>query len=336
MDPYFPSDLIQRPRRNRRTAAVRDRVAETRFTPEQLVMPLFLVTGTGKHTEIPSMPGIYQQSLDRATDEIDRCVSLGIRQFLLFGIPAFKDAEGSAAWQADGIIQQALGAFGSQFPEADFIADLCFCEYTDHGHCGVLKGDTVDNDATLVNLRRQALSLAEAGTRTVAPSGMMDGMVGAIREALDEAGHDEVGILSYAVKYASALYGPFREAADCAPLFGDRRSYQMDPRNRTEALLEAGLDVDEGADMLLVKPAGMYLDIISDIAAEFPLPVAAYQVSGEYAMLKAAAANGWLDGESVMLESLTAIFRAGAQMVVTYFAAEAAAILTGSNGAEGG
>ena len=336
MEPNRSFDLIQRPRRNRRTAALRDRVAETRFTTEQLIMPLFLVTGAGKQTEIASMPGIYQRSLDRATEEIVRCRDLGIRQFLLFGIPAFKDAVGSAAWQPDGIIQQALSTFGNKFPEADFIADLCFCEYTDHGHCGVLKGDAVDNDATLVNLQRQAVSLAEAGVRTVAPSGMMDGMVGAIREALDEAGHTEVGILSYAVKYASALYGPFRDAADCAPSSGDRRGYQMDPRNRTEALIEAGLDVDEGADILMVKPAGMYLDIISDIAAEFPLPVAAFQVSGEYAMVKAAAANGWLDGESVMLESLTAIFRAGAQLVVTYFAAEAAAILTGAHEGSGG
>ncbi len=335
MDTHESFDLIQRPRRNRRTAALRDRVAETRFTPGQLIMPLFLLTGSGRRTEIASMPGIYQQSLDKASAEIGRCRELGIRQFMLFGIPATKDAAGSSAWQPDGIIQQALGTFGSEFPEADFIADLCFCEYTDHGHCGVLKGDTVDNDATLVNLQRQAVSLAEAGVRTVAPSGMMDGMVGAIREALDEAGHTEVSILSYAVKYASALYAPFRDAADCGPSSGDRRSYQMDPRNRTEALLEAGLDVAEGADILMVKPAGMYLDIIADLAAEFPLPVAAYQVSGEYAMHKAAAANGWLDGDSVMMESLTAIFRAGAQLLVTYFAAEAAAILTAANGGSG-
>ncbi len=336
MDMTNPYPLDTRPRRNRRTAAIRDLVAETRLSAEKFIVPLFIVPGKAKQIEITSMPGIYQHSIDQALVEIKSCVDLGLKHFLLFGLPEHKDAEGSAAWQEDGIIQQALGRFTEKFPETHFIADLCFCEYTDHGHCGIIRDGEVDNDATLINLQRQALSLARAGVHTVAPSGMMDGMVGAIREALDDADFTQVGILSYAVKYASALYGPFREAADCAPAFGDRRSYQMDPRNRTEALLEAELDVAEGADMLMVKPAGMYLDIISDLKDNFTLPVVAYQVSGEYAMIKAAAANGWLDGERLMLESLTAIFRAGADSVITYFAKAAAQTLAQGGGDQTG
>ncbi len=316
-----------RPRRNRRTAAIRSMVAETRFGTEQLIVPLFIVPGEGVKDEINSMPGVYQLSIDAAAQEIAACRDLGLESFLLFGVPTYKDAEGSAAWQDDGIIQLALKRFTEEFPEAHYIADLCFCEYTDHGHCGVINHDTVDNDKTLINLGRQAVSLAKVGVHTVAPSGMMDGMVAAIRQALDEAEFTDVAILSYAVKYASALYGPFRDAADCAPSFGDRRSYQMDTRNRSEAMLEAETDLDEGADMLMVKPAGMYLDIISDLKATVPLPVVAYQVSGEYSMIKAAAGNGWLDNDSLMAESLTAIFRSGADVVITYFAREMAEYL---------
>ncbi|MCH8837968.1 MAG: porphobilinogen synthase, partial [Candidatus Marinimicrobia bacterium] len=313
-----------RPRRNRRSQAIRDMVAETHFDVAQLITPLFIIPGEGLRKEIPSMPGIYQRSIDESAREIARCLELGLTSYLLFGVPTYKDAEGSAAWQDDGIIQLALKRFTKDFPQAHFIADLCFCEYTDHGHCGVIVNDGVDNDQTLLNLGRQALSLAQAGVHTVAPSGMMDGMVAAIRGALDEADFSEVAILSYAVKYASALYGPFREAVDCTPSFGDRRGYQMDPRNRSEAILEAGLDIDEGADMLMVKPAGMYLDIISDLKSNSPLPVVAYQVSGEYSMIKAASEKGWLDGEQLMVESLTALFRAGADAVITYFARELA------------
>ena len=318
-----PAPFI-RPRRNRRSQAIRDMVAETHFDLAQLIMPLFIIPGEGLRKEIPSMPGIYQRSIDESAREVAKCLELGLTSYLLFGVPTYKDAEGSAAWQDDGIIQLALQRFTKDFPEAHFIADLCFCEYTDHGHCGVIVNDGVDNDQTILNLGRQAISLAQAGVHTVAPSGMMDGMVAAIRGALDEADFSEVAILSYAVKYASALYGPFREAVDCTPSFGDRRGYQMDPRNRSEAILEAGLDMDEGADMVMVKPAGMYLDIISDLKNNNSLPVVAYQVSGEYSMIKAASENGWLDGQQLMVESLTALFRAGADAVITYFARELA------------
>ncbi|MEE9464292.1 MAG: porphobilinogen synthase [Candidatus Neomarinimicrobiota bacterium] len=318
-----PAPLI-RPRHNRRSQAIRDMVAETHFDVAQLIVPLFIIPGEGVRKEIPSMPGIYQRSIDESAREIAECLELGLTSYLLFGVPTYKDAEGSAAWQEDGIIQLALQRFTKDFPEAHLIADLCFCEYTDHGHCGVIVNDGVDNDQTLLNLGRQAVSLAQAGVHTVAPSGMMDGMVAAIRGALDEADFSEVAILSYAVKYASALYGPFREAVDCAPSFGDRHAYQMDPRNRSEAILEAGLDTDEGADMLMVKPAGMYMDIISDLKSNYPLPVVAYQVSGEYSMIKAASDKGWLDGKQLMVESLTALFRAGADAVITYFAREMA------------
>jgi len=326
----LPFDMLaRRPRRNRRTQTIRDLVAETCFTARQLIAPLFIVPGKGKDDPIPSMPGISQQSIDRAEQEIEACLALGLRSFLLFGIPEYKDAEGSSAWQEDGIIQRALRAFTKRFPEAHFIADLCFCEYTDHGHCGIIHDGDVDNDATLLNLQRQAISLARAGVHTVAPSGMMDGMVAAIREGLDVEGFTQVGIISYAVKYASALYGPFRDAVESAPSFGDRRSYQLDPRNRSEAILELELDLEEGADMLMVKPAGLYLDIISDMQRNVPVPVVAYQVSGEYSMIKAAAERGWLDGDRLMMESLTSIFRAGADIVITYFAKEAAGKLAG-------
>ena len=318
---------VQRPRRNRRTAVIRNLVAETRYTTEQLIMPLFLVPGKKVRREVSSMPGVFQLSVDQAERELSDYAKVGLVNFMLFGIPDYKDAEGSAAWQDDGIIQRGLNTLLAAYPEAHFIADLCFCEYTDHGHCGPLRDGQVDNDATLVNLQKQALALARAGVHTVAPSGMIDGMVGAVREALDEDGYSEVGILSYAVKYASALYGPFREAAESTPSLGDRHGYQMDVRNATEALLEAELDSAEGADMLMVKPAGMYLDIIAQVKAALPLPLVAYQVSGEYAMLKAASASGWIDGERAMVESITAIFRAGANAVITYFAKDLARLL---------
>ena len=318
---------VQRPRRNRRTAVIRNLVAETRYTTEQLIMPLFLVPGKKVRREVSSMPGVFQLSVDQAEQELSDCAKVGLVNFMLFGIPDYKDAEGSAAWQDDGIIQRGLNTLLAAYPEAHFIADLCFCEYTDHGHCGPLRDGEVDNDATLVNLQKQALALARAGVHTVAPSGMIDGMVGAVREALDEDGYSEVGILSYAVKYASALYGPFREAAEATPSLGDRHGYQMDVRNATEALLEAELDSAEGADMLMVKPAGMYLDVIAQLKAALPLPLVGYQVSGEYAMLKAASANGWIDGERAMVESIIAIFRAGANAVITYFAKDLARLL---------
>ena len=318
---------VQRPRRNRRTAVIRNLVAETRYTAEQLIMPLFLVPGQKVRREVSSMPGVFQLSVDEAEQELSDCAKVGLVNFMLFGIPDYKDAEGSAAWQDDGIIQRGLNTLLAAYPEAHFIADLCFCEYTDHGHCGPLRDGEVDNDATLVNLQKQALALARAGVHTVAPSGMIDGMVGAVREALDEDGYSEVGILSYAVKYASALYGPFREAAEATPSLGDRHGYQMDVRNATEALLEAELDSAEGADMLMVKPAGMYLDVIAQLKAALPLPLVGYQVSGEYAMLKAASANGWIDGERAMVESIIAIFRAGANAVITYFAKDLARLL---------
>ena len=318
---------VQRPRRNRRTAVIRNLVAETRYTTEQLIMPLFLVPGEKVRREVSSMPGVFQLSVDEAEQELSDYAKVGLVNFMLFGIPDYKDAEGSAAWQDDGIIQRGLNTLLAAYPEAHFIADLCFCEYTDHGHCGPLRDGEVDNDTTLVNLQKQALALARAGVHTVAPSGMIDGMVGAVREALDEDGYSEVGILSYAVKYASALYGPFREAAEATPSLGDRHGYQMDVRNATEALLEAELDSAEGADMLMVKPAGMYLDVIAQVKAALPRPLVAYQVSGEYAMLKAASANGWIDGERVMVESIIAIFRAGANAVITYFAKDLARLL---------
>ena len=318
---------VQRPRRNRRTAVIRNLVAETRYTTEQLIMPLFLVPGEKVRREVSSMPGVFQLSVDEAEQELSDYAKVGLVNFMLFGIPDYKDAEGSAAWQDDGIIQRGLNTLLAAYPEAHFIADLCFCEYTDHGHCGPLRDGEVDNDTTLVNLQKQALALARAGVHTVAPSGMIDGMVGAVREALDEDGYSEVGILSYAVKYASALYGPFREAAEATPSLGDRHGYQMDVRNATEALLEAELDSAEGADMLMVKPAGMYLDVIAQLKAALPRPLVAYQVSGEYAMLKAASANGWIDGERVMVESIIAIFRAGANAVITYFAKDLARLL---------
>ena len=321
--------LVHRPRRLRKHRMMRRLVRETTLTRDDLVLPLFAVPGSGVRDEVVSMPGVFRESVDSVAESAKRAEGLGLPALILFGVPEDKDAVGSSSWEVDGIVQKSLEAVGEAAPTLLRIADLCFCEYTDHGHCGVLdaEGD-VDNDATLVNLARQAVSLADAGAQVIAPSGMMDGMVGTIRSALDAAGHSSVAILSYAAKYASAFYGPFRDAADSAPTHGDRRTYQQDPANGEEALREVMLDVSEGADMVMVKPAMPCLDILRRVWQSVDVPVAAYQVSGEYAMLKAAAARGWLEEERVMEESLVAIKRAGADFILTYYAREMAARLS--------
>jgi porphobilinogen synthase len=320
----FPATRL---RRFRKTPTLRRLVRETRLSADDLVLPLFVCPGQGVAKPIGSMPGVFQHSVDRLVETARAAHAEGIRAVLLFGIPEHKDETGSAAWSPDGIVQRAMRALTKDVPGLVKIADVCFCEYTSHGHCGVLDGETVDNDATLKNLAAQSVSLAEAGADIVAPSDMMDGRVAAIREALDARGFGGTPILSYAVKFASGFYGPFREAAESAPAFGDRRSYQMDPANGREALREAALDVEEGADMLMVKPALPYLDILSRLRERFDLPLAAYHVSGEYAMLKAAAERGWIDYDRVMMESLVAIRRAGADLIFTYCAREAARLL---------
>lgn len=299
-------------------------VRETILSPYDLIQPLFVIPGQGQKKPVSSMPGVNQLSVDAAVEASGAAFEAGVPAVILFGIPERKDAEGSSSWNAEGIVQRAARAIKDALPELCVIADVCFCEYTDHGHCGVLREKEVDNDETLENLAKQVVSLADAGCDVMAPSGMMDGMVEAIREGLDDAGHEQIPIMSYAVKYSSAFYGPFRDAADSAPSFGDRRAYQMDPANAREALREAQLDVAEGADMLMVKPALAYLDLIRDLRQEFELPLAAYNVSGEYAMIEAAAANGWIDRRRVILETLTSIKRAGADTILTYWATEAA------------
>jgi porphobilinogen synthase len=323
----------QRPRRLRLSAGLRRLVRETRLSVDDFIYPLFVTHGRGLQLEIGSMPGVYQWSPDRLAEEVEQIAALGIPAVMLFGLPARKDAVGVENFAPDGIVQQAVRAIKGAVPELVVMTDVCLCEYTDHGHCGVvndgahpeLPAGYVLNDETLPILARVAVSHAAAGADVVAPSGMMDGMVAAIRAALDAAGWSHVPILSYAVKYASAFYGPFREAAQGAPRFGDRRTHQMDPANAREALREAALDAAEGADMLMVKPALAYLDIIRQTREQFPaLPLAAYNVSGEYAMLKAAARNGWIDEERAVLETLTSIKRAGADMVITYHAKAAA------------
>ena len=316
-----------RPRRLRRTETFRAMIRETRLAPEQMIYPLFVLPGKGVREPVPSMPGVFRLSVDQLAAEAHDCLSLGVRSVLLFGLPDKKDGLGSGAYAKNGIVQQAIRELKNRAPDMTVVTDVCLCEYTDHGHCGCLAGEEVDNDATLELLARTALSHAQAGADMVAPSDMMDGRVSEIRTALDEENFHNVPIMSYAVKYASAFYGPFRDAAECAPQFGDRRGYQMDPANSREALREATLDVDEGADILMVKPAIAYLDIIARLHDEFDLPVAAYQVSGEYAMIKAAAERGWIDGERVMAESLIAIRRAGADIILTYFAKEMARVL---------
>jgi len=318
----FPVD---RPRRLRRTAAWRAAVRETRLDPAGLVLPLFVVPGEGVCDPVPSMPGVEQRSVDRTVELAEEAAAAGVGGVILFGIPASKDSRGSPGWDPDGPVPSALRAIRDRVPDLLLWADVCLCEYTDHGHCGVLTPDgRVDNDATLPLLSRAALAYADAGADVVAPSDMMDGRVGRIRTDLDTQGHEDVVVVSYAVKYASAFYGPFRDAAHSTPSFGDRRAYQMDPANGREALREAALDEEEGADVLLVKPAGPYLDVIRAVRESTRRPVAAYQVSGEYAALMAAAANGWLDERKVALESLLGIRRAGADLIVTYWALAAA------------
>ena len=321
MNTAFPA---MRMRRMRRGAPMRRLVRETTLAPSDFIYPMFIVPGARSRTEVGSMPGVFQVSADEALREVGEAVELGVSGVILFGLPSAKDAMGSEAYAADGVTQQAVRTIKAAYPEMLVVTDVCLCEYTDHGHCGVLDGAHVVNDATLDLLARTAVSHAEAGADVVAPSDMMDGRVGAIRAALDDAGFSETPILSYAAKYASAFFGPFREAADSAPQFGDRRGYQMDPANAREAMREIELDVNEGADAIMVKPALPYLDIIARARRRFDLPLAAYNVSGEYAMVKAAAHAGWLDEERVVLEALTGIKRAGADVILTYHALEAA------------
>jgi porphobilinogen synthase len=318
-----------RPRRRRRTGAIRQLVRETELAPSDLIQPLFVVHGARVEREIGSMPDVFQLSVDESLDrEVDRIRSVGIQAVLLFGIPAEKDELGSENYSEAGIVQQALRRIRKRHPDLLCISDLCCCEYTSHGHCGVVRNGSVDNDATLEILSRAAVSHAEAGADIIAPSGMMDGMVGAIRSALDGAGHTDRAILSYAVKYASAFYGPFREAAQSAPAFGDRREYQMDPANVREAVLEAALDESEGADLLMVKPALAYLDVVRAVRERTQLPLLAYNVSGEYSMVKAAARQGWIDEDKVVIEALTGMRRAGADAIITYHAKVAAVRLS--------
>jgi porphobilinogen synthase len=320
---------LSRPRRLRRTRVLRELARETHLSRRDLVAPLFVKEGIDEPVPISSMPGHHQHTLESLRKEAVELAALGVPALLLFGVPTHKDAEGSQAWAPEGIVQRALRALAADLgDELALIGDLCLCEYTDHGHCGVLRdGGSVANDATLQRYARIAVAQAEAGAAVIAPSGMMDGQVGAIRSALDDAGFADTAILAYAAKYASGLYGPFREAAEGAPRFGDRTGYQMDPANADEALREVALDVAEGADMVMIKPAVAYLDVLWRVKQAFGLPTAAYHVSGEYAMVKAAAERGWVDGERVMLELLTGIRRAGADLVVTYFAREAAPLL---------
>ena len=324
--PPFPAS---RPRRLRRNATLRGLVRETDLSAGDLIAPLFVKESIAEPVPISSMPGHYQHTLESLRKEAAELVGLGVPALLLFGVPAHKDAEGSQAWAPDGIVQRALRALEADLgDDVVLIGDLCLCEYTDHGHCGVLHANrTIDNDDTLERYRRIAVAQAEAGADVIAPSGMMDGQVGAVRAALDGAGFADISILAYAAKYASGLYGPFREAGEGAPRFGDRTAYQMDPGNTDEALREVASDIAQGADMVMVKPAVAYLDVLWRVKQQFGLPTAAYHVSGEYAMVKAAAERGWVDGERVMLELLTAIRRAGADMVITYFAREAAPLL---------
>ncbi|MGQ3678721.1 porphobilinogen synthase [Tenacibaculum discolor] len=316
-----------RTRRLRKTENIRRLVRENKLSVDDFIYPLFIEEGTGIKTEIPSMPGINRYSLDTISKELDEVVALKIPAVLLFGIPSKKDDEGTETWNDNGIMQQAIRFIKKNYPSLYVITDVCFCEYTSHGHCGVIHDNDVDNDATLVNLAKQTVSHAKAGADMVAPSGMMDGAIAMMRESLDNTGFTNLPIMGYSVKYASGFYGPFREAVDSAPSFGDRRTYQMDPSNRDEGLREATFDDEEGADILMVKPALSYLDIIRDLKNNFDRPIACYNVSGEYSMVKAAAEKGWIDGEKVMMESLLSMKRAGADIIITYFAKEAARVL---------
>jgi porphobilinogen synthase len=319
--------LTHRPRRLRRSAAIRSLVREARLSRDDFVLPLFVCAGKGVRREVSSMPGVFNLSVDEVTNEASSAFDKGVRSVILFGLPETKDELASGAYAEDGVVQQAIRAIRAAVPDLVVVADTCLCEYTSHGHCGVVRGGEVLNDESLELIAKTALSQAEAGADIVGPSAMMDGQVGAIRETLDASGFEQVAIMAYAVKYASAFYGPFREAADSAPAFGDRRAYQMDPPNAREAMREAELDYSEGADILMVKPASVYLDILKMVRDRFDVPVAAYHVSGEYALIKAAAQKGWIDEERVMLETLTSIKRAGADIILTYYAREAIAAL---------
>ena len=319
-----------RPRRMRQSEAFRRMVRETRLSVDNLILPLFVVNGKDVKKPIASMPGVFQLSIDRLVDAARQAHELGVPAVILFGVPDAKDALATRAYAGDGVVQRAIKTLKNKLPELAVITDVCLCAYTDHGHCGVVEGERIDNDATLDLLARMAVSHAKAGADMVAPSDMMDGCVAEIRSALDEDNLRHIPIMSYAAKYSSAYYGPFRDAAESAPQFGDRRTYQMDPANVQEAIREVSMDVEEGADVVMVKPALAYLDVISRVRDEYDLPVAAYNVSGEYAMIKAAEQMGWLDGPRVMMETLTAIKRAGADMILTYFAVEAAKCLNES------
>ena len=318
------NELVYRPRRLRASAGIRNMVRETQLSVHDFIYPIFVVPGINIKKEIPSLPGQYHLSADQALEAAKQASALGIPAVLLFGLPEYKDAKGSSAWDMKSPVQRAMALIKKSLPDLIVIGDVCLCEYTDHGHCGLLKGQEVDNDPTLDLLARVAVSQAKAGADMIAPSDMMDGRVAAIREALDVEGFANRSIMAYSAKYASAFYGPFREAADSAPKFGDRRSYQMDPANVREALKEVDLDVSEGADIIMVKPALSYLDVISKVRENFELPVAAYNVSGEYSMVKAAAANGWMEEQRTTLEILTSIKRAGADIIITYHALDAA------------
>jgi porphobilinogen synthase len=320
----FPSHRYRRLRKNE---AIRRLVRETSISPDDFICPLFVTFGKSMRKEIASMPGYYQESVDKVVKSAKEVYSLGIPSVVLFGIPEHKDETGSSAYDDKGIVQKAVRAIKDKVPDLFVITDVCMCEYTSHGHCGVIKDGDVQNDVTLELLSKQAVSHARAGADMVAPSDMMDGRVLAIRNALDDEGFSDIPIMSYAAKYASAFYGPFREAAECSPQFGDRRSYQMDPANRREALKEAALDIEEGADIIMVKPALAYLDIISDLKDAFDVPVAAFNVSGEYSLVKAAGKLGWVDEKRIMMEILVSIKRAGADLILTYFAKEATKIL---------
>jgi porphobilinogen synthase len=311
----------------RRTEALRRMVRETRLSVDDFIYPLFVVPGTGVEKPIGSLPGQFNYSVDKAVEAAARAHDLGIPGVILFGVPEHKDAVGSEAWKENGVVQKAIRAIKKQTPDLIVMADACFCEYTDHGHCGILSHGELDNDASLENLARAVVSYAKAGVDVVAPSGMLDGFVAACRESLDEDGFDQVAILAYSAKYASAYYGPFREAVDSAPQSGDRRGHQMDPANVAEALREVAMDVAEGADMVMVKPALAYLDVIRAVSDEINMPICAYNVSGEYAMIEAAAANGWIDRDRIILETLTGIRRAGADTIITYHAPHAAKLL---------
>ena len=317
----------QRPRRLRKNETIRRMVRETSLSPDDFIYPLFVTYGKNIRNEIKSMPGCFQESVDRIVRHAKEIYSLGIPAVILFGIPEHKDEIGSGAYDPNGVVQKAISAIKNKVPELYVITDVCMCEYTSHGHCGIIENGDVKNDPTLDLLAKGAASQAKAGADMVAPSDMMDGRVESIRIALDEEGYPEMPIMSYAAKYASAFYGPFRDAAESVPQFGDRRSYQMDPANRREALKEVALDIEEGADIVMVKPAMTYLDIISDIKENFDLPVAAYNVSGEYSAIKAAGQLGWIDEERAMMEVLTSIKRAGADIILTYFAKDAAKVL---------